>query len=103
LNFSEIKTFATLRELIFQADASGAYRIFYGNPKANSPQYDLEKYFQYLDLNSAQSAGLSQQKNNFEFVPEKKPLTEQNTLLIPSLLGLACLILLALVYKFLKK
>jgi hypothetical protein len=103
LIFSKVETFATLRDLIFEAEAGKTYKIFYGNAKAAAPQYDLEKYFQYLDLNSAQNATLSLQQNNSNFVPEKKPLTEQNTFLIPSLLGLACLMLLVLVYKFLKK
>lgn len=103
LVFSKIETFATLRDLIFEAEAGKTYKIFYGNSNATAPQYDLEKYFQYLDLNSAQSPSLSAEKNNTDYIAEKKPLTEENRFLVPSLLGFACLVLLVLVYKFLKK
>lgn len=99
------KTFATYREVIFQAVSSEAYRIFYGNLKARAPEYDFEKYLQYLDIGNASSATLSPQKNNESYAPPtapKPPQPDKNARFLPVMIALAGLLLLFLVYKFLK-
>jgi len=106
LVISQIKAFATYRELIFQAQSANSYRLFYGNEKASPPEYDLEKYFQYLDLASAQKATLGSQKINAGFIAEKqpeKPFSEKYPYVLTGALITAGMILLLLVYKFLKK
>ena len=106
LSFSKITALATYRDLVFQAQLGSSYRLFYGNSRAKAPQYDLEKYFQYLDLNTTQDATVSSQKSNAQFVPERKlekPFSERNATLRSVALVSAGVILLLLVYKFLKK
>ncbi len=106
LNFAKITALATYRDLVFQAQAGSSYRLFYGNPGAKAPQYDLEKYFQYLDLNTVQNATLSAQKNNAQFIPALapvKPFSERYATLLSVALVTMGAILLLLVYKFLKK
>jgi hypothetical protein len=106
LSITGISTSYIYREAVFQAEAGKKYKLFYGNPKAKWPQYDLEKYFQYLDIEKAQTARLSAEQNNPAFVPEKeleKPLSERIPYLFSSALIIFSLILLLLAYNFLKK
>jgi hypothetical protein len=106
LNFAKITVLATYRDLVFQAQAGSYYRLFYGNAGAKAPQYDLEKYFQYLDLNTVQTATLSAQKDNAQFVPAQapaKPFSERYATLLSVALVTMGVILLLLVYKFLRK
>lgn len=106
LSFSKIEAFATYREVIFQALDKNEYQLFYGNSEANLPAYDLESYLQYFDLASAQKGVLGSQNNNAQFVPKmepEKPFSERMPYFLPVALGTLGLILLLLVYKFLKK
>jgi hypothetical protein len=106
LAISQIKAFATYRELVFNAQGAGTYKLFYGNDKAQAPEYDLEKYFQYFDLTNIQKMSPGSQKANPGFVAEQKPeepFSERFPFLLPAALSIAGLLLLAMVYKFLKK
>jgi hypothetical protein len=106
LGISGLSTFSVYREIMFQTDASKNFRLFYGNQKADYPQYDLEKYFQYLEPDKAVLVKMTNQKNNPGYIPEKepeKPLSERIPYLLSVILALASLILIFLVYKFLKK
>ena len=106
LVFSSIKALIFQREVVFPVKSGEKYRVFYGNPKAPAPQYDLDKYFQYLDVDSAVYAKLSAQKSNPDFVPEavpEKPLSERIPWLFSASLTLTSLILVFMVYRFMKK
>lgn len=106
LKIFDLVTYSFYREVIFQADPGNSYKVYYGNAKADFPEYDLEKYFVYLDLDNVAEVNLSKQKDNNSFVAEKtpeKPFTERIPYLMPSALVLICLVLLFLVYKFFQK
>lgn len=106
LIYKDLVTYSTYREIIFQGEISKNYKIFYGNQKTSYPEYDLEKYFQYLDVNNAQSATLSIQKNNPSYIPEKepvKPISERIPYLFSAVLAAVSILLIFLVYRFLKK
>lgn len=105
LAITGIKTFATYREVVFQVEAGREYRVYYGNKKAHAPEYDFEKYFQYLDISTASTVALSPQKNNEQYVAPiepQKPVSERYSHLLSGALVFTGLILLLLVYKFLK-
>lgn len=106
LDVSGVLVFAEYKEIVFRASYTEVYMLYYGNEKAEFPQYDFDKYFEYLDLDNYSEATLSSQKKNESYVPEKepeKPLTERSPYIMPAALALACLILLGLVYKFFRK
>lgn len=106
LAIRDLTVFSVYRDVIFQAERGRSYKIFYGNPKAGYPEYDLDKYFQYLDAAGAQTATLSPQSENAGFIAEKepiKPLSERVPYLFSIVLVLVSLGLLLLVYKFFKK
>lgn len=85
-----------LRKLVFQAAPGGAYTLYYGNPDARYPQYDLERYFQYLETESLPQATLLGQEANPLFQEKVPPLpfSERYPWLLPGGLGIAAVALL---------
>jgi len=105
LVFSSITGFSIVQEIIFQVESSQKYKIFYGNEKSSRPEYDIDKYLQYLDTEGVEYAKISTQKDNSQYIKEqepKKPLSERIPYLLPSILILISVFLIGLVYKFLK-
>ncbi len=103
LKISELEFFAVCKEIVFSAEKDEAYRLYYGNPQADFPEYDLEKYFSYLDLSDAYRAKLSAQQENQKFQPEFKKKTsrsEQISNLLEYGIIVASILLLFLLYRF---
>jgi hypothetical protein len=106
LEFSKIEAFGIYKDIIFQAKGDKEYQLYYGNPKASYPKYDIDNYLKYYDLAKAQKITLGARSNNPNFVPEKepeKPFSEKMPYFLPAALSVLGLILLFLVYKFLRK
>lgn len=66
-----------LRKLIFEADPQQAYTLYYGNSGARYPQYDIERYFQYLETDVLPRATLGLQTLNSDFEEILPPVTER--------------------------
>jgi len=97
---------AILRNIVFQYEPVTSYRLYYGNNQARFPEYDIEKFFAYLDTGRYTNAALSAEKKNPLFKPEippKLPLSERIPFLLPSVLILAVLILGFFVFRFFKQ
>jgi len=98
-----------LRSIVFQygANTTGrSYQLYYGNPKADFPQYDLEKFFPYLDTGKYISSSLSSGKSNVFYQKETlpvPPISERIPYLVPGILVLAILMMGFIVFKFMKK
>jgi len=107
LAISGVKTFSIFRQVIFTAEAEESYRVYYGNQDARTSGYDLEKYFQYLDKESAKDVTLSAQKNNKEYASVAKEgapaESEKYPYLMPVSLVVISILLLFLIYKFFQK
>lgn len=108
LNITGANTYATFREVVFTAEANEDYQVYYGNSDARFPRYDLDTYFQYLDLNSIVDATLSVEQNNPSFtrpapVTPTTPWSETTPYLITIALIISAFVLLVLVYRFFKK
>lgn len=105
LDIAGLKTFSVYRQVVFAAKAEESYRIYYGNPNARGSEYDLEKYFQYLDAENAINMTLSAQKINKEYASAAKSETEQEKYpyLMPVSLIVISILLLFLIYKFFQK
>ncbi|MCK5487179.1 MAG: DUF3999 family protein, partial [Desulfobacterales bacterium] len=98
-----------LRSIVFQYGANTAgrsYQLYYGNPKADFPQYDLEKFFPYLDTGKYISSSLSPERSNPFYqkeIPPVPPISERIPYLVPGILVLAILMMGFIVFKFMKK
>ena len=85
-----------VRKLVFSADRAGSYRLYYGNPEAGSPSYDLERIFPYLVTEGLPAAGLGPHTQNPAFFvpdPPPKPFTERFPWLLPVIVAIAALII----------
>ena len=85
-----------LRKLIFSADPGGSYRLYYGNPDAEAPSYELEHVFPYLVTENLPVAGLGAHTGNPLFtgpIESLKPFTERYPWLLPTVVALAALLI----------
>lgn len=106
ISIDNISVKTILRSIVFQYGAdvtSGSYRLYYGNSKADFPQYDLDKFFSYLDTGKYFSSSLSDEQLNSFYQEEIPPLSERIPYLIPGILTLAILMMGLIVFKFVKK
>lgn len=103
LDIAGLVSFYHYREVVFQADGGKNYKVYYGDENAGFPEYDLERFFQYLNLEDSKLVSLSVQKDNSFYAPPQKPFTERNSNFLPFALIAAVLALLFLVFKFFKK
>ena len=82
------------RKVVFTA-AGGPYRLYYGNPEASAPSYELEKLFPYLATEDLPLARLGPREINPVFdTPEPRvvPFTERYPWLLPGVVAAAALL-----------
>jgi hypothetical protein len=58
-------------ELVFQAQPDQTFWLYYGNPLAVPPRYDMNKTKNYLNLKTLPSAKLAQETANRSFNPKR--------------------------------
>ena len=83
------------RKLIFQAQPSASYRLYYGNPEARTSSYELEHILPYLVTDNLPAATLGAHTANpaFEIPAEpQKPFTERFPWLLPSAVAIGGLL-----------
>ena len=83
-----------VRKLVFSADPGQSYRLYYGNPEASAPSYDLERIFPYLVTEGLPVAALGPHLQNPAFtvvVPPEPPFTERYPWLLPTVVAIAAL------------
>ena len=106
ISITGVSVRAVLRNILFQYKTPQTYKLYYGNDKARSPEYDLEKFFPYLDTGSYLSAALGAEQANPGFkeeVPPRPPLSEQIPYLLKTVIVLAILVLGFFIFRFMKK
>ena len=85
-----------VRKLVFSADPGQSYRLYYGNPDASAPSYDLERIFPYLVTEGLPMAGLGPHTQNPAFAvlaPPPQPFTERYPWLLPTVVAVAALLI----------
>lgn len=96
LTVTGVKASGFLRKLIFSAESGGSYRLYYGNPDAEPPSYELEHVFSYLVTENLPVARLSAHTENPQFtgptIPSK-PFTERYPWLGPTVVAIAALLI----------
>ena len=92
--------------LVFSADPRRSYSLYYGNPKAGKPSYDIERVFPYLVTQELPQASLGPQAENPQFVeeiPPPPPLSERLHWLLPSVVAGAAVIVALLLFGVLRQ
>ena len=85
------------RKIVFTAAAGETHRLYYGNPEASAPSYELEKLFPYLITEDLPVARLGPRDVNPAFDapvprPVGEPFTERYPWLLPGVVALAALL-----------
>jgi len=97
LRIANVTAMSAARQVIFQAAASGSgpVRLYYGNPKALAPHYDLGVRIPANPAAIRIQLGDSPQTGNPIYRPEPKPFSERSPWLIYLVLSAASLALAA--------
>ena len=101
LSIRSVMQVAPARELIFARsdELKGPLRLYFGNPHAELPHYDLERNLPADLKPSPARVNLGTRQDNPEFIPAPKPLTERLPWLIYLVLGGASAVLAAVIAK----
>jgi Protein of unknown function (DUF3999) len=93
------------KDLIFQFQPGRQYWLYYGNPTALAPQYDIERVKSYLGVEGLPRARLGPQAENAGYRPSgpRKPWTETQPVLFWSVLILLVLGLGAYIFRLMMK
>ena len=91
------------RLLRFQVDAGSEYALYYGNPVAEAPDYDLQQVVPYLETEDLPVAALGGQQPNKAFTGLDVPVTERLPWLMPVGVALAAVVLAALLYGVIRQ
>ncbi len=91
------------RRLRFMAEPGGEYRLYYGNPLARQPDYDLAAMVQYMDTGDLPEATLGAGRPNEAFSGFDVPLTERYPWLLPSGIVAAAVAIAGLLFGVFRK
>lgn len=106
LSIGSVEASGYLRKLIFSAQSGGDYRLYYGNSTTRAPSYEIEQLFPYLITDDLPAVTLGPHTANPEFAlpPEpQKPFTERQPWLIPTVVGIAALVIGAFLTSLLRQ
>ncbi len=100
VEFDGIGVYGYPRRLLFQREPGRSYRLFYGNPNASTPRYDLERLSPYLNLAELKVAGLAEDQHRIvETGAEGKPWLDRQPWWLWITMAAAAVILAALIYR----
>ena len=100
-----VRVDSVVRAVVFQTTAGNTYALYYGNDLSRVPQYDLARYFQYVESTDLARATLGGEVPNPGYLPPaapKPPLQGPPNLLNGVLILMVALITFLLI-SYLKK
>lgn len=103
LDFSSFAFYGIDRKLLFQPESGSTYSLYYGNPLASAPSYELERIVPYLETEGLPTASLGSQAVNEEYSGLDVPLTERLPWLMPLAVSLAALVVALLLYGVIRQ
>ena len=103
LDVQRVEVYGVRRALVFSADPSRSYSLYYGNADARRPSYDIERVLPYLATEELPEARLGPQANNPEFVEAPEPVSERLPWLFPFVVALAAAVVALLLVAVLRQ
>jgi hypothetical protein len=88
----EVVLMQSQRYLVFRPSAGSTYRLAYGNPKAEAPEYEIAELTSRDSLAGARLAELGDEQTN-ETWTSSEPFSERHPVMLWMMLGLAILVL----------
>ena len=92
---SGVRIDGVVRSLVFKAAPGASYALYYGNARANAPQYDLARFFQYVESTALARASLGAQEVNPKYIDPVAPKAHSQG--PPNLLNGVLIILVAII------
>lgn len=95
-----------LYEIVFEAKPLRYYKLYYGNPSAQKPRYDISSFASYIETAKLPTLALGEENTNGAYVPPKGevvPFTEANKWLLNILLVVVVLCIGVGVAMYLRK
>ncbi len=100
LNIAGAEYTSCVRQVIFPTAAEAKFTpplwLYYGNPEANAPHYDLERQLPAVLHPQPVQATLGEQRDNPAYVPPPESLSQRMPWLVYVVLGVACAVLLGI-------
>ena len=96
----------TESDIVFNATTGSAYILYYGNTVARTPQYELSRYFQYLDTAKMPEAKFGSEQPNPAYItppPYVAPFSERHPNVLNSILALMVVVAFGLIMLYMKK
>ncbi|MFQ6027160.1 MAG: DUF3999 family protein [Dehalococcoidia bacterium] len=103
IEFADLRISGLVRKLKFQPQPEGQYRLFYGNPEARTPSYDLDRFLPYLELENIPQASLGPQVENPQFRIPQPPVSERYPWLITVGVAVAAVVVALLLFGVLRQ
>ena len=99
LKLNRVRVLGPARQIVFErsSELKGPLRLYYGNPLAEPPHYDIERNLPAKLIPIPARLTLGVRVENPEFVPTPMPITERWPWLIYVVLGGACMVLAAII------
>ena len=91
------------RILRFEAQQETEYALYYGNPVAEAPVYDLQRIVPYLETEDLPVATLGEQRLNAAFTGPDVPMTERLPWLMTAGVALAALVVAVLLFGVIRQ
>ena len=100
-----VEVFGVPRKLLFQAQPGASYKLYYGNPEARTPSYELELFLPFLETENLPVGTLGPQSNNQAFKVERSrlPFSERYTWLITVVVVVAAIAVALLLFGVVRK
>ncbi|MDO8493108.1 MAG: DUF3999 family protein [bacterium] len=99
IKFDGVSLSGVVRSVIFRHEQGKNYYLYLANSSALKPQYDIEKFSQYLNTNDLIKVSAGPIEKNESFTPSSRPFTERFPQALTVTLVLIVLLLLGLVVK----
>ena len=91
------------RKVLFHPLPGIDHFLYYGNPLAAAPSYDLERVVPYLDTDDTLAATLGKQEANKAFSGYDVPVTERLPWLLPSGVAIAAVVVAFMLYGVIRQ
>lgn len=95
LSITAVTAFGAMRQVVFETAAAGTgpLRLYYGNPHANAPRYDLNARIPSDGSARALFIRAGSRQDNAIFQPPSRPLSERSPWLVYLVLVIATIVL----------
>jgi hypothetical protein len=106
LDVQAVEMWGLQRRLVFSADPTRSYGLYYGNDEARQPSYDIERVLPYLDTEDLPRATLGPHGDNPTFrAPEPRPLpvSERLSWLLPAVISVAAVFVGVMLFGVLRR